>query len=156
MRTATGHPSTAFDGPSDREPDSMIAVGGLAARIAAVERQDRRPELAAVGKAVDLRRRERGLTPETLAEQARVTVEMLFDLERGVVMPNSPSVIRLVSRVLDLPADKLIAAGSLSPVAAPDLQTAAMRFVRHAQAPEQLSPREREALTAFIGALAEQ
>ncbi len=42
-----------------------------------------------------------------------ITVKMLFDLERGVLMPNPPSVIRLVSRVLDLPADKLIAAGGL-------------------------------------------
>ena len=144
---------SAFDGPSDREPDPVISVGGLAARIRAVESQDRRPELAAVGKAVDLRRRERGLTPESLAAQAHVTVEMLFDLERGVRMPNSPSVIRLVSRVLDLPADKLIAAGGLSQVADPALQTAAMRFVGRARPPEPLSPPEREALTQFIGEL---
>lgn len=156
MKAEAMRHTPAFSGPSDRDPDPVFSVGGLAERIAAIERQDRRPELAAVGKAIDLRRRERGLTPEALAEQARVSVEMLLDLERGVRMPNSAAVIRLVSRVLDLPADKLIAAGGLSAVADPALQTAAMRFVGRARVPEQLTPPEREALTEFIGALAER
>ena len=86
----------------------------------------------------------------------RLTVtEMLDDLERGVRMPNSPSVIRLVSKVLDLPADKLITAGGLGDTADPALQTAAVRFVsRMQQVPEHLSLPEREALTEFIGTLA--
>ena len=121
-------------------------TGGLFGRTA---------ELAAVGKAVELRRRERGLTPEALAREGHVTPEMLDDLERGVRVPNSAAVIRLVSKVLDLPADKLITAGGLGDTADPALQTAAVRFVsRMQQVPEHLSPPEREALTEFIGTLA--
>src|SRR2546421_9534963 len=52
----------------EAEPD--ISVGGLDVRCAALQRDERIPELAAVGKMIELRRRERGLP----VVRAKVTV----------------------------------------------------------------------------------
>jgi len=57
--------------PVDRDPEQITSVGGLSLL------------LAAVGKAIDLRRREKGVTSQELASRARVTVESLTEMERG-------------------------------------------------------------------------
>ncbi|HEV3440170.1 MAG TPA: helix-turn-helix transcriptional regulator [Gemmata sp.] len=138
----------------DLDETSDISVGGLGVRLAALKAEDRRPELAAVGKAVELMRRERGLSTEKLALRAHVTEDALFDLERGLRMPNTRDVIRLVCVVLDIPADKLIAAAGLSGSPDPTLTSAAMRLASQAKMPEILSAPEHAALNEFMGAIA--
>ncbi|HKI36820.1 MAG TPA: helix-turn-helix transcriptional regulator [Gemmataceae bacterium] len=139
---------------ADGEVEADISVGGLAVRLAAQERQERSPELAAVGKMIELRRREKGLSAEDLARQAHMTDDSLFDLERGVRMPNSRDVIVLVAEVLDLPGEKLLMAAGLSGATAPDLSSAALQCAAQAKPPERLSPPENAALVAFMEALA--
>jgi len=137
----------------DRDPEQITSVGGLSLRLAAWERQDIRPELAAVGKAIDLRRREKGVTSQELASRARVTVESLTEMERGLMMPNSPDIIRLVSKVLELPADKLLIAAGLTETSDATLRAAALRLVHQTKTPESLTPVEQAALTEFIDVL---
>jgi len=123
-------------------------------RLAALERQDRSRELAAVGKIIELRRREKGLSAEDLAHQAHVTEEALFDLERGLRLPNSRDVIVLVSRVIDLPGEKLLAAAGLGGTADAELRSAALQLATRTKPPERLSPPENAALAEFMEALA--
>ncbi len=100
--------------PSDPEDSGVISVGGLPVMFRALERMERRPELMAIGKLVELRRREKGLTVEELCRQADVTETALLDLERGLRLPNTRDVICLLARVLELPTDKLLAASGLN------------------------------------------
>jgi transcriptional regulator with XRE-family HTH domain len=148
-----------FNYPNNRHQDSeefQISVGGLGARLAALEKQERRPELAAVGKAIELRRRERGLSPEKLAASAHVTEDALFNLERGLRMPNTRDIIRLVSVVLDLPSEKLIEAACLGGSRDVVLCSAALRLASQTKIPATLSPPEHAALDEFMGVLQRQ
>jgi transcriptional regulator with XRE-family HTH domain len=138
---------------ADLEGNSVVSVGGLAAKLAALERQERRPELQALGKLVELRRRERGLSVSELLRKADLTEAALAYLEEGVRMPNTRDVIYFVAPVLDLPAEKLLAVAGLTDVADPALSSAALRFAAEANAADRLSPSERLALGEFLKAL---
>lgn len=138
---------------AETEGDGIASVGGLKVRIAALECREHRVELAAVGQLLDLRRRELGLEIDELAKRAHVAPESLNDLERGLVMPNSADVIRLVARALNLPGDKLVEAASIDGATDPILSRAALRCADRAKSPNRLYPGEREALTEFIGIL---
>jgi transcriptional regulator with XRE-family HTH domain len=137
----------------DSDEASDISVGGLGVRLAALEWPNRSQELSAVGKVVELRRRERGLSTEKLAIHAHVSEDALMDLERGLRMPNSRDVIRLVCVILDIPADKLIEAAGLSGLPNQALTSAAMRLASQAKIPESLSAPEHAALSEFMGTL---
>lgn len=140
--------------PADPEDSGLTSVGGLAVTLRALERTERRPELMALGKLVELRRREKGLTVEELSRQAHVTETAFIDLERGLRMPNTRDVICLLARVLELPADKLLAATGLNGDPDPLLSSAVLRFARQATAPERLSPPEHKALGDLLQVLA--
>jgi transcriptional regulator with XRE-family HTH domain len=122
--------------------------------LRALERSERRPELMAIGKLVELRRREKGLTIEELRHEANVTESALIDLERGLRLPNTRDVICLLARFLELPADKLLAAAGLNGDPDPALSSAVLRFARQATAPERLSPPEHKALGEVLQVLA--
>ena len=139
---------------ADLEDNALTSVGGLAVQLAARERSERSPELMALGKLVELRRREKGLTVADLTRQAHVTEAALLDLERGLRLPNTRDVICLVAQVLDLPEEKLLAVAGLNGVADSDLSSAAVRFTAQASPTEQLSPSEQAALGQFLKVLA--
>ena len=98
--------------------------------LRALERSELQPELMAIGKLVELRRREKGLTIEELRRQANVSETALVDLERGLRLPNTRDVICLLARVLELPADKLLAAAGLNGEPDPTLSLAVLRFAK--------------------------
>jgi len=150
----TNRASDWFCKAADHEADPDISVGGLAVQLAALERHEGNPQLAAVGKMIELRRREQGLSVEDLARQAHVTEVSLFDLERGVRRPNTRDVIVLVAQVIDLPGKKLLAAAGLGGEADPGLSSAALLCAARVRLPERLSPPENAALAAFMEALA--
>src|SRR5262245_38884404 len=127
---------------ADGEDGASVSVGGLAAKLAALERQDRSAELMALGKLVELRRREKNLTVAELTRRAHVTEGALVDLERGLRMPNTRDVIALLARALELPEDKLLAVAGLAGANDPALSSAALRFAAQARPTERLSPAE--------------
>ena len=110
--------------------------------------------MAAIGKLVELRRRELGLTVEELTRQAHVTEEALIDLELGMRMPNTRDVIVLVSRALGLSDDRLIEAAGLGGDLDPGLSSAARRFRERLAVPVRLAPPESAALSEFMETLA--
>jgi transcriptional regulator with XRE-family HTH domain len=138
---------------ADLEANAIVSAGGLAAKAAALERQERSRELMALGKLIELRRREKGLTVEELTQRTHVTEAALLDLERGIRMPNTRDVIALVARALDLPEAKLRAIAGLNGVPDPTLSSAALRFAAQARPIEPLSPSEQSALGQFLKVL---
>src|SRR5205809_1969560 len=70
-------------------------------------------------------RPEKGLTVEELTRQARVTEAALIDLERGLRLPNTRDIIRLLARPLDLPCEKLLAVAGIGAALDPGLSSAA-------------------------------
>jgi transcriptional regulator with XRE-family HTH domain len=151
-------PKTATTGqtswPADPEDSGVTSVGGLSVTLRALERLEHRPELTAIGKLVELRRREKGLTVEELGRLAHVSETALLALECGLRLPNTRDVICLLARVLELPADKLLAAAGLNGDPDPMLSSAVLRFARQATTPERLSPPEHKALGEFLQVLA--
>lgn len=139
---------------ADREANAVVSVGGLQAKAAALERPERSRELMALGKLIDLRRREKGLTVEELTRQTHVTEAALLDLERGIRAPNTRDVIALVAKVLDLPEEKLRAVAGLNGAPDPALSSAALRFAAQARPAEPLTPSEQSALGQFLKVLA--
>jgi len=129
-------------------------VGGLAVRLAALEHSECNPQLAAIGKMIELRRREQGLSVEALAQQSHVTEASLFNLERGVRQPNTQDVIVLVAQVIDLPEDRLLAAAGLGGETDPYLSSTAIQCAARVRPPERLSPPENAVLAKFMEALA--
>ena len=126
----------------------------MAAKVAALESAAQSLERMALGKLVELRRRQKGLTAEELAKQARVTPAALLNLEHGIRLPNTPDVTALVAPVLDLPAEKLAAlAGGRGPLA-PAPRAAASQFTAQTRSVVPLSPAEQSALGHFLEALA--
>src|SRR5205809_4813913 len=99
-------------------------------------------------------RPEKGLTVEELTRQARVTEAALIDLERGLRVPNTRDIIRLLARPLDLPCEKLLAVAGIGAAPDPGLSSAALRFVSQARPAEMLSPTEQAALGEFQRVLA--
>jgi hypothetical protein len=101
------------------EANAGISVGGLRAELRARQRDERRPEIAAVGKLIDLRRRAKGLAVQDLTKLAHVTEFALADLERGLVLPNTRDVICLAAKVLELPMDKLLTIAGMTDASDP-------------------------------------
>jgi transcriptional regulator with XRE-family HTH domain len=142
-----------FTRMAELEANADVSVGGLAVRLRALERDERRPELMALGKLIELRRREKGLSVQELTSRAHVTEVALADLERGLWMPSTRGVVCLVAKVLDLPTDKLLTIAGLNGAADPDLQLAALKFAAQAEPPPQLTPSEQAALGEFLQVL---
>ncbi len=143
-----------FRKAAEAEDNGIVSVGGMAVRIAALERRERHPELKALGKLLELRRREKGLTVEEVARRAEVTAAALEALERGLRLLDTRDVIGAVAKALDLPAEKLLAAAGLNGSPDPELSSAVLRFAAAAQPAGRLSPSEEAALKQILNALA--
>ena len=134
------------------EPDRPISVGGWMSKVIARQKHEILPELAAVGRLIDLRRREQGLSLDELRLRANVSADALDDLNHGLRMPTTVDVIRQLAGILQLPGEKLIDAAGLNGSTGCDLSSAAIRYADLAR-PSELTPHERQALHGFMGAL---
>jgi transcriptional regulator with XRE-family HTH domain len=118
-----------------------------------VERYERLPQLAAVGRLLDSRRREQGLSLDDLLSRGQVTKDSLANLDRGLKQSNSASIVRSVAAVLGLPAEKVVEAAGVGDREDTELAHEAIRCVGLIEDPLPLSPEQREALHEFIGIL---
>lgn len=109
--------------------------------------------LIALGKLIELKRRETGLTIDRLAESAHVTVCEVMNLERGLGEGVDSAVLQSVASALHLPPQKLATMlGSRAPEARP-IQEAAVRFAARTSGMDELKQVERDALSEFVEAL---
>jgi hypothetical protein len=109
----------------------------------------------ALGKLVELRRRERRLTVDALARAARVSVGDVVRLERGLVEGLPGGVFGAVATILELPEQKLTELAGRGVQAATPLVEAAARFTAQVTEGEPLRPEESAALSDFIRVLVE-
>ncbi len=140
---------------AEAEGNGIVSVGGLAAKMALLDRQERLAERAALGKLVELRRREKGLSVAELAAQAKVTIGDVVSIEWGVTGVTTPEVLGALSRLLNLPVEKLLGLAGFNGDSDPAIQDAAVRFAAQASPAEKLSPTEHAALTSFVEVLTE-
>lgn len=111
--------------------------------------------LRVVGKLVNLRRRERGLTLEALAEKADLELDEVCAIDSGRWEHPKPRTIQKVASVLDLPPRKLMQLSGLVQARDRSLQDAALHFAARAQDLEALTPEESRALQEFVRYLSE-
>ena len=142
-----------FHAAAEAEANRIVSVGGLAVKIARAELRERLAERAALGRLLELRRREFGLSVAEVAARAGVSAEEVVSLERGVAHPAAGAVLRALAGSLQLPADKLLNLMGLNGETDPAFRAAAVRFALQASPAEKLSPSEQSALGQFLQAL---
>lgn len=111
-----------------------------------------RTERAALGRLVELRRREQAMTAECLADRAGVELAELLAVEAGARDPVEPRTVFMLAEVLGLPVRGLMQLAGLVEIEA-ELSEAAARFAARLRPTSRLSREEREALVRFVGVL---
>lgn len=148
------------------EHDS-ISVGGLAADAgfltpSSEEEEvdeastpiERTPSRIAFARFLDLARRWRKLTLESLAERANVDLSELVEIAEEYRQP-SPRTVFQLARVLEIPNERLMElAGLIEP--REEVARAAVRFAARSEPTVELSKEEHEALEEFVKVLVEK
>ncbi len=112
-------------------------------------------DLAVFGKLVNLRRRERGMTLEALAEKAAVGLDEVCAIDSGRWERAKSQTVHNLAAALALPDAKLMQLSGLVTERDYSLQDAAVHFAARAQVLEALTPGEAQALDEFVRYLSE-
>lgn len=126
---------------------ASISVGGLVTRLGMYPQANDSRQVV-FGELVQLIRRKEGLTVEQLALLAKVQVDELKLVERGIVI--DAELIQKLANSLRLSADKLAQLAGVAPATDPDLEKAARRFESTLHSAAVLSPVEESALKEFM------
>jgi|GEM_PF-3544113 len=145
--------------------DGCISVGGLASRLGmflAPEEPSSADDLSgcnptglgALGRLVQLARREQGLEPEAFANKLGLDLKELLDIESGYVTPEL-RVLYLVSTGLRVSYDKLQVLVGYRVSRDQSLERQTLRFAASSGPMDKLTRTEAQALHDFIQALHE-
>lgn len=107
----------------------------------------------AFGRLVELLRRQRGFSVETLAEAADVELGELVAIEENPHHKADARTVYLLANYFGLPRPKLMQLAGLTAPRDSDLDQAAVKFAARAEPTAMLSPEERAALEAFVAEL---
>jgi transcriptional regulator with XRE-family HTH domain len=105
---------------------------------------------AAFGELVELRRRERGMSVQALAETADVELPELLTLEGGLATTPAPRTVFMLAQALHLPVSSLLALAGLAEARDPNLHEAAMRFLARERPSATLSEQDEAALKQLL------
>ena len=149
-----------FERRSKLEGDSDIAVGTLA--------YDPLPEPAsplevsdssdtsriAFGSLVELKRREAGITRETLAEEVGVDLSEIISIERDAHFRPEPRTVYNLASKFKLPSKALQQLSGNATIKDSNLDSHALRFAaRSGEQSKKLSPEQKRALEEFVAYL---
>jgi transcriptional regulator with XRE-family HTH domain len=138
-----------FRRAGDVEAETDITIGTRGSRsIPALLATAGSLRMVALGKLVELKRREAGLTIENLASAANLTVRDIVQLERGLDDTVNNDWLASVAGVLQLPPNLAKMLTMSGPI-----QEAAVRFTTQISQSDELKPSERIALSEFVSAL---
>ena len=146
---------------AELEGDLEVAAGlstadALIAETARARREGRSEgTLLAFARLINLKRRERRLTLEALAEQADIDLEELCAIERGELSDPPPRTVYKLAEVLHLPPGKLMQLSGLTEARDEEFCREAVRFHARSQPVERLSREEEKALQEFVKYLSE-
>jgi transcriptional regulator with XRE-family HTH domain len=139
-------------GDIEFETDITVGTRGPKANLPRVGRGGSLA-IIALGKLIELKRREAGLSIDDLASSARVTVSDIVQLERGFADGVNPIVLLSLAGVLKLPPQQLAKLLIPNVPETRPIQEAAVRFAAQTSETEALKPTERTALTEFVAVL---
>lgn len=144
----------------DRAGDCEVGVGSVAFDPVEASVEDRvlvegqrfEPTHLAFGRLVQLLRRQKSLTVERLAEQARIEMEEVLQIETNVEFRPDQRTVFQLAQVFELHPKALM---QLSGNAIPreEVTREAMRFAASSEPMEKLSREETEAVEIFVSAL---
>ena len=110
----------------------------------------------AFGRFVQLMRRNRHLTLEKLAGDARVEISELVEIEEDAHHTSDPRTVFQLAKHFDVPTAKMMQLAGLSAPRDARLVQEAIRFAARSEAVEELNAVERAALEAFVLVLSER
>lgn len=145
------------------EADAEIGAGAFA--VDPIFDDSSVPELAqggddkaayAFSRFVRLSRRNRGLSVETLAEQANVEIAELVTIEENVQYKPDLRTVYQLANFFDVPRSNLLQVAGLTIPKDTHLIDQAVRFAARSESVAALTAEERAALEAFVSVLSEQ
>ncbi len=142
----------------DKEDKAVVSAGSFScSKLDALDEISQRHStkeanvvLPAFGRLICLSRRSKGLSPEKLAEQARIDLDELVSIEQiGNYVPEPRTVCQL-AKVLKLPEEKMLELSGNTVTRDQKLKDNAVKFAASAQSLDKLSREEKRALEEFV------
>ena len=99
---------------------------------------------------IQLMRREKRLSIECLAREARIDLEELVAIEMDVRHQPKPRTVHQLAKFFRLPEKHLFELSNLTTVHSDDLKKAAVRFAANAKNVMELNKEEKQALNEFV------
>jgi transcriptional regulator with XRE-family HTH domain len=141
--------------------DDIDVAAGLAACHPSLE--DSEPSISvpsetrlALGPLVQLTRRKHSLSMEKLAEEARVDLAEVVNIERDPSFRPEPRTVYQIADVLKLPAKSLLQLSGNTTVKDEAFRDAAVRFAARSASVERLTSEERKILEEYVNFLSRQ
>lgn len=137
---------------ADMEDNCELAVGGLAHEFGMLAPSNAAPGVAraAFAKLIELRRRDRHLSVEQLAQRADLDLGEVVSLERGDACVPEPRTVYKLAAVLELPQGSLMQLSGLTTPRDSRVTEAAVRFAARSESVDKLSRQEHDALEEFV------
>lgn len=158
MNTPINHRDNWLLKMADIEDNCELAVGGLAHEFGMLAPSPgAAPSVArtAFAKLIELRRRERRLSVEQLAQRADIDLGEVVSLERGDACKPEPRTVYKLAAVLALPEDTLMQLSGLTEPKDSRFAEEAIRFAARSEPINKLSREEHDALEEFVKFLSE-
>lgn len=147
---------------ASQEDQHFISVGGLSSTLDPTFQADvaSSPVVettkTAFVRLLQLARRERRLSLETLARQADVDLGELVKIETDETFTPGLRTVHQLASVLDLPVKKLMVLAGLLQAKDPGLQQASVRFAARSEPIGNVTPEEHAALEEYVKFLNER
>jgi len=106
--------------------------------------------VSAFAKLVSLKRRDKSLTPEKLANQARIDLDELISIEQNPGYVPEPRTVCNLASVLNLPQEEMLQLSGNKVLRNEKLVAHAERFAANAPSMEKLNSAEKRALEEFV------
>lgn len=142
------------------EKDTDVAAGLLARHPSLEEPQ---PSASvptetrlALGPLVQLMRRKHRMSMEKLAEEARVDLAEIINIERDPSFRPEPRTVYQVAKILQLPTKSLLQLSGNTVVKDELFRDQAVRFAARSGSVERLTPEEQRALEEYVAFLSER
>jgi transcriptional regulator with XRE-family HTH domain len=112
--------------------------------------------LSVFGRLINMRRRERGLTLERLADIARIDLDELVGIEQVPGYTPEPRTVCQLAATLKLPKNRLLQLSGCVEEQDEDLTQQSVRFAARSDALEKLTREQKQALDEYIRFLEEK
>jgi transcriptional regulator with XRE-family HTH domain len=141
----------------DSEDDAEISAGGFQLDLSPGSSSDAetQPAVPAFGRLINLCRRQRGWTIETLADAARINALEAIRIEHDLGYVPGPRTVYQLSTTLGLPRERMLQLSGNMIVRDNRLGEQAVKFAARSESVEKLNRQEHLALEEFIKYLKE-